>query len=253
MYIFFKYITKGLEGEFKINRVELKELSKSQLKGHWTIPVVLTLLYVVLSTVLSLFQDETNSIPNIIITFILVFGLGVWATVGLPNFYLMFIEKIGNASFRDVLVSMSKLVKSLIFTIIISVVVFVSTFIVMFVVGGATASFIFTDIIWGLGAIIGILVICLFIIALIIFDLALALTPYIIIEHEHLSTIEAMSLSIKMMKGNKWRYFVIQLSFIGWAILAILTLGIGYLWLIPYVSLTQANFYRDLSFNSINN
>lgn len=202
-----------------------------------------------MSTVLSLFQDETSSI----ITFILVFGLGVWATVGLPNFYLMFIEKIGNASFSDVLVSMSKLVKSLIFTIIISVVVFLSTFILMFVVGGATASFIFTDTTWGLGAIIGILVICLFIIALTIFDLALALTPYIIIEHEHLSTIEAMSLSIKMMKGNKWRYFVIQLSFIGWAILAIFTLGIGYLWLIPYVSLTQANFYRDLSFNSINN
>ncbi len=202
-----------------------------------------------MSTVLSLFQDETSSI----ITFILVFGLGVWATVGLPNFYLMFIEKIGNASFSDLLVSMSKLVKSLIFTIIISLVVFVSTFIVMFVAGGAIASFIFTDITWGLGAIIGILVICLFIIALTIFDLALVLTPYIIIEHEHLSTIEAMSLSIKMMKGNKWRYFVIQLSFIGWAILAILTLGIGYLWLIPYVSLTQANFYRDLSFNSINN
>ncbi len=202
-----------------------------------------------MSTVLSLFQDETSSI----ITFILVFGLGVWATVGLPNFYLMFIEKIGNVSFSDLLVSMSKLVKSLIFTIIISLVVFVSMFIVMFVVGGAIASFIFTDITWGLGAIIGILVICLFIIALTIFDLALALTPYIIIEHEHLSTIEAMSLSIKMMKGNKWRYFVIQLSFIGWAILAIITLGIGYLWLIPYVSLTQANFYRDLSFNSINN
>ncbi len=202
-----------------------------------------------MSTVLSLFQDETSSI----ITFILVFGLGVWATVGLPNFYLMFIEKIGNASFSDLLVSMSKLVKSLIFIIIISLVVFVSTFIVMFVVGGAIASFIFNDITWGLGAIIGILVICLFVIALTIFDLALVLTPYIIIEHEHLSTIEAMSLSIKMMKGNKWRYFVIQLSFIGWAILAILTLGIGYLWLIPYVSLTQANFYRDLSFNSINN
>lgn len=202
-----------------------------------------------MSTVLSLFQDETSSI----ITFILVFGLEVWATVGLPNFYLMFIEKIGNVSFSDLLVSMSKLVKSLIFTIIISLVVFVSMFIVMFVVGGAIASFTFTDITWGLGAIIGILVICLFIIALTIFDLALALTPYIIIEHEHLSTIEAMSLSIKMMKGNKWRYFVIQLSFIGWAILAIITLGIGYLWLIPYVSLTQANFYRDLSFNSINN
>lgn len=253
MYIFFRYITKGLEGEFKINRIELKELSKSQLKGHWTIPVLLTLFYVILSTALSLFQGEDSSIPTIIITFILVFGLGVWATVGLPNFYLMFIEKMGNSTFNDVLVPMSKLAKSLAFTVILSVVVVASTVIVMFVVGGATASFIFTDITWGLGAIIGITLICLFIIVLTIFDLAVSLTPYIIIEHEHLNTIEAMSLSIEMMKGNKWKYFVIQISFIGWAILSLFTLGIGYLWLIPYISLTQANFYRDLSYNHLNN
>ena len=61
-----------------------------------------------------------------------------------------------------------------------------------------------------------------------------------------------MGLSIKMMKGNKWKFFVIELSFIGWAILSALTFGIGFLWLIPYISLTQANFYRDLSFNYLN-
>ena len=165
----------------------------------------------------------------------------------------MFIEKMGNASFNDVLVSSNKLVKSLIFTIIISVVVFIATFIVILIVGGVTASFIFTDITWSIGAIIGIVIICLFIVALTIFELAISLTPYIIIEHEHLSTLEAMNLSMRMMKGNKWKYFVIQISFIGWAILSLFTLGIGYLWLIPYVSLTQANFDRDLSYNYLNN
>lgn len=53
--------------------------------------------------------------------------------------------------------------------------------------------------------------------------------------------------SRKLMDGHKWRYFVLQLSFIGWHILCALTLGIGYLWLNPYMNATLAAFYKDLS------
>ncbi|WP_129045578.1 DUF975 family protein [Companilactobacillus metriopterae] len=55
--------------------------------------------------------------------------------------------------------------------------------------------------------------------------------------------------SRQMMDGNKWRYFVLQLSFLGWDILAWLTLGIGYIWLAPYKSATFAAFYLDLKEN----
>ncbi|KUH45897.1 hypothetical protein M2E15_3170 [Bacillus mycoides] len=44
------------------------------------------------------------------------------------------------------------------------------------------------------------------------------------------------------MKGHKLDLFLLWLSFIGWAILAILTLGIGFLWLSPYVGTTTAHF-----------
>lgn len=53
--------------------------------------------------------------------------------------------------------------------------------------------------------------------------------------------------SRRLMDGHKGRYFVLQLSFIGWHILAIMTLGIGYLWLNPYMSATYAAFYKDLA------
>lgn len=53
--------------------------------------------------------------------------------------------------------------------------------------------------------------------------------------------------SRRLMDGHKGRYFLLQLSFIGWHILAILTLGIGYLWLNPYMSATYAAFYKDLA------
>lgn len=52
--------------------------------------------------------------------------------------------------------------------------------------------------------------------------------------------------SRQLMVGNKWRYFVLQLSFIGWWILGFITLGIGFIWIYPYYKLTMANFYRDL-------
>lgn len=52
--------------------------------------------------------------------------------------------------------------------------------------------------------------------------------------------------SQQLMVGNKWRYFVLQLSFIGWWILGFITLGIGFIWIYPSYKLTMANFYRDL-------
>ncbi|MEG2985235.1 MAG: DUF975 family protein, partial [Peptostreptococcaceae bacterium] len=241
-----------IKGEFKINRVELKELSKNQLKGHWITPVLLTLTYGVLSIVLSMLQDEASSVITIILIFTLIFGLGVFATVGIPNFYLEFIKKTGSSTFKDVLVSSNKMIKSLFFTLILSVVVFITTFIMIFLVTAGTVSFIFSDIALAGGVALAGIIILVFTILIIIFELALLLTPYIIIEHDNLSTIEAMSLSIKMMKGNKWKYFIIELSFIGWAILSILTFGIGFLWLSPYISLTQANFYKDLTYNNLN-
>jgi len=51
---------------------------------------------------------------------------------------------------------------------------------------------------------------------------------------------------VELMNGNKWAAFVLDLSFIGWAILCCFTFGIGYLWLIPYIQLAQCEFYEDL-------
>ena len=49
-----------------------------------------------------------------------------------------------------------------------------------------------------------------------------------------------------MMKGHKWDYFCLMLSFIGWFILSIFTLGILLLWLVPYMTVTIASFYDSI-------
>lgn len=63
---------------------------------------------------------------------------------------------------------------------------------------------------------------------------------------EHISYLDCITKSRTLMAGNKFRFFMLQLSFIGWHLLCILSCGIGYLWLIPYRNATYAAFYRDL-------
>lgn len=52
-----------------------------------------------------------------------------------------------------------------------------------------------------------------------------------------------------MMRGNKYKYFCLMISFLGWAILAAIPVGIGYLWLMPYVNMSQVAFYELVSGN----
>ena len=62
---------------------------------------------------------------------------------------------------------------------------------------------------------------------------------------------DAIDKSKKMMDGYKWKYFCLVLRFLGWALLCILTLGIGFLWLIPYMQVSMAKFYDDVKANTL--
>jgi uncharacterized membrane protein len=80
----------------------------------------------------------------------------------------------------------------------------------------------------------------------IIMAIAYSLTPFILKDYPELSVGQAIQMSEKMMRGHKMRYFLLTLSFIGWGLLGILTLGIGYIWLTPYMYTTTAAFYQDV-------
>lgn len=86
----------------------------------------------------------------------------------------------------------------------------------------------------------------LFIIPGIIAALNYSLVYYIKLDNPKLSAIDVIRKSKQMMQGHKWDFFVLNLSFLGWGILSIFTLGILYLWLVPYMQVTYANFYNKL-------
>ncbi len=72
------------------------------------------------------------------------------------------------------------------------------------------------------------------------------MVPYLVAEYPEKDRKEIFSLSKKMMDGNKFNTFVLELSFIGWGLLAILCCGIGLLFLSPYIDATMAELYLQL-------
>lgn len=80
----------------------------------------------------------------------------------------------------------------------------------------------------------------------IIAALAYSQTFFIIAENPSVGAMEAIDRSKKMMEGNKLKLFYLELRFLGWALLCILTLGIGFLFLLPYMQVSLARFYDDM-------
>ena len=85
----------------------------------------------------------------------------------------------------------------------------------------------------------------LFVIPGIVKGYAYAMTPFIMADHPELSANEAITLSKDMMKGYKGELFLLDLSFIGWDLLCLLTLNLGQIALAPYRNAAYAAFYRS--------
>ena len=89
----------------------------------------------------------------------------------------------------------------------------------------------------------------LFIIPGIIVSLMFSQAFYILSEDPSKSITQCISESVNLMTGHKWELFYLELTFIGWWLLAVITLGIAALWVSPYQKLTEANFYLYLKNN----
>ena len=72
------------------------------------------------------------------------------------------------------------------------------------------------------------------------------LTDYILKDEPELCNNAAIERSMAMMEGNKMKLFLLDLSFIGWAILCLFTFGLGFFVLQPFMQVARAAFYEDL-------
>lgn len=185
---------------------EIRAIARGELKGNWTQPVLCTLVYLLVGAGIAVIPF-VGSIAALLVTVPLSFG-----------FILTFLGFMRNQN-RDEMVGQPFKVFNEYGRYL----------------GGSLLVSIFT-ILWAL----------LLIIPGIIKAYAYAMTPYIMKDQPELSAVDCIDRSMSMMNGYKWKLFLLDLSFIGWWLLSILTLGIGMLWLNPYVYCSRAQFYEEL-------
>lgn len=85
----------------------------------------------------------------------------------------------------------------------------------------------------------------------IIAALSYAMTFYILYDDENISPADAIDKSKLMMNGHKLKLFYLCLRFLIWALLCVLTLGLGFLLLLPYMQITFAKFYEDIKEDNV--
>ena len=73
-----------------------------------------------------------------------------------------------------------------------------------------------------------------------------SMSYFILLDNPEMSANDARKKSMEMMQGNKWRLFCLQFSYIGWALLSVLTFGILSLWVVPSERTATAYFYQSL-------
>jgi uncharacterized membrane protein len=95
--------------------------------------------------------------------------------------------------------------------------------------------------------------ICLLVVGIVV-EIAVSyryrLAAYFMLDNPGMGALQSITRSKQAMRGWKWDLFVMNLSFLGWLILAPFTLGILSLWLTPYMAASEANFYDWVVYGS---
>lgn len=243
-----------------MTRREMKSLAKDKLKGRWTNFVLLTLIIIAIELIVTLLINRIDSLGMFFVLDICNYLLLAPALSAAGIVYVIkFVHSDEKLSMKEavptkkVWVNFIKIIlASTLFILPAMLIVFVSQIIsiltatVSQVIAYSPSMFIDSDTITTFTGII-VVAIIISLIYCIIISLFLFPLSYIMTEEQELGVWEGVGKSFKIMKGHKWELFVLELSFIGWGILSILTLGIGFLWLIPYIQTTMRIYYLSIS------
>lgn len=200
---------------------ELRRAAKATLSGRWTNPVLCTLVYAIIVGVCSAFSGGGETLP-----LLSVVGLALSLLVVAPlafGYSVAFLRHVRGEADDDLVTRPFQAFKE--YSRYLGTSVLTTVYILL----------------WCL----------LLIIPGIIMGYAYSMTPYIMHDHPELSASECIARSKQMMNGYKWKLFLLDLSFIGWLLLCILTLGILTLWISPWMACSRVKFYEELKARSL--
>ncbi len=235
--------------------------ARSKMTGKWGKAALITFLYTLVFFVIGFIQglfpesmDWLFSIILFVIEIPLAFGL-IIALLKLYNSEDVKATDFFTLGFNNFSRSWSAFFNMLLKLLVPIILVIVSIFLLSFGIAATGASALLggSSSTTGGFAFLTILGFILYIVAIIwaiVKSYYYALSYVILADRPELSGKEAVEESRKLMTNNRGKLFGLQFSFIGWAILAAFTFGIGYFWLLPYIQFATFAFYEKLSGNN---
>lgn len=211
-----------------MNRSELKASAKASLRGNWGTVIgaafvaaaaflVVGVIHVMIIIALGNTDSPLEIATGVMLTasmFSMLYTLGGSVFTGGYNCLMLKISRNIPASIGDIFSRVKQTFKFFILSIAISIMV--SLWTLLLIIPGIIATYRYSQV------------------------------YFILCDHPTIGIFDAITLSKEIMLGHKMDLFVLSLSFLGWMMLCCLTLGIGLIWLIPYMNVTYANFYNKV-------
>ena len=186
-----------------------REAAWSQLKGHWKPAVLFTLVYIIIASVAQ-YVGSNSDLVNLLISLLALVPLGYGFNVAFLDF-----KRTGSPLKIEQMFDGFKDYGRVLTTKLLETIYIVLWSLLLFIPG-------------------------------IIKAISYSQTSFILKDYPELKNNAAIELSMAMMEGHKFDYFYLMLTFIGWLFLGILTLGIGLLWVSPYIATASAHFYEHV-------
>ena len=220
---------------------DLTAAARAGLSGNWGKSIGVTVVYIILSVGIGLLPF-VGKLLQLIFSAPLVVGATVYflATIRRQEdnrFSLMFdgFNRFGTAVCTCLLVVLIMLAWMLPFFGVMAALAFIHPASVVFP-PSAVAVFMA-------------LAVLILVAVMIPLQMRYGLALYVVADDPSVRARQAIRRGIELMKGNYWRLGLLWLRFIGWQLLAVLTLGIGFVWLMPYFMAATTAFYDDLARN----
>lgn len=230
---------------------ELKALAKEHLLGKYgtTVGACAIVIFIVgLLNVMCTYFINTATIPGLILQFIISFVLSVLAglfTSGISYLYLK-ISCDRPVTVNDVFYGFKMSPdKALLIQIYISALTYIAmlpmtilSYLVLLYPNNAVIMLLYS------------LASILYLVAAVMVSLIYAQVFYLLHDFPDYSVKQLLSMSRQLMKGSKGRLFYLSVSFVPLMLLAFLSCGIAFLWLVPYMNATCTEFFLDLIKNN---
>lgn len=202
-----------------MDRAKLKSDAKRSLRGNYGSAILVLVVYGVLcaipSILIEIFRNSSEDTQGLvsIVAAVLALMISALLTIGETSFFLK-VSRNKKVGFGELFSKANLWITCLVAIIMMGI--FTSLWTLLLIIPGIIASYRYR------------------------------LTPYVIADDPKIGGLDAITKSKEIMKGHKMDLFVLDLSFIGWNILAVFTFGLLYFWLAPYMNTTYANFYNAL-------